>query len=71
MLPETRYLAAWHDAVRSCAAAGGTLTHHHGVGRLKAAFLPGELGEAGMDVLKKIKAALDPAHIMNPGALLP
>ncbi len=68
---ETRYLAAWHDAVRSCAAAGGTLTHHHGVGRLKAAFLPGELGEAGMDVLKKIKAALDPAHIMNPGALLP
>ena len=68
---ETRYLAAWHDAVRSCAAAGGTLTHHHGVGRLKAAFLPGELGEAGMDVLKKIKAALDPARIMNPGALLP
>ena len=41
------------------------------MGRLKAAFLPGELGEAGMDVLKKIKAALDPAHIMNPGALLP
>jgi alkyldihydroxyacetonephosphate synthase len=68
---ETRYLAAWHDAVRSCAAAGGTLTHHHGVGRLKAAFLPGELGEAGMDVLNKIKAALDPARIMNPGALLP
>ena len=68
---ETQYLAAWHDAVRSCAAAGGTLTHHHGVGRLKAAFLPGELGEAGMDVLKRIKAALDPAHIMNPGALLP
>jgi alkyldihydroxyacetonephosphate synthase len=68
---ETRYLAAWHDAVRSCDAAGGTLTHHHGVGRLKAAFLPGELGEAGMDVLKKIKAALDPARIMNPGVLLP
>jgi alkyldihydroxyacetonephosphate synthase len=68
---ETRYLIAWHDAVRSCVAAGGTLTHHHGVGRLKAAFLPGELGEAGMDVLKKIKAALDPARIMNPGVLLP
>ena len=68
---ETRYLAAWDQAVRSCAAIGGTMTHHHGVGRLKSAFLPGELGEAGMDVLKKIKAALDPAHSMNPGALLP
>jgi alkyldihydroxyacetonephosphate synthase len=68
---EARYLAAWDDAVRSCAAAGGTLTHHHGVGRLKAAFLTGELGEAGVDVLKKIKAALDPAQIMNPGVLLP
>ena len=68
---EARYLAAWDDAVRSCIAAGGTLTHHHGVGRLKAAYLAGELGEAGMDVLKKIKAALDPGQVMNPGALLP
>jgi alkyldihydroxyacetonephosphate synthase len=68
---EARYLAAWEDAVRSCTAAGGTLTHHHGVGRLKAAFLAGELGEAGVDVLRKIKAALDPAQIMNPGVLLP
>ena len=66
-----RYLAAWDDAVRSCAAAGGTLTHHHGVGRLKAAYLTGELGEAGVDVLKKIKKALDPQQIMNPGVLLP
>jgi len=66
-----RYLAAWDDAVRSCAAAGGTLTHHHGVGRLKAAYLTGELGEAGVDVLKKIKMALDPQQIMNPGVLLP
>jgi alkyldihydroxyacetonephosphate synthase len=68
---EARYLAAWDDAVRSCTAAGGTLTHHHGVGRLKAAFLAGELGEAGTGVLKKIKAALDPRQIMNPGVLLP
>jgi alkyldihydroxyacetonephosphate synthase len=68
---ERRYLAAWEDAARSCAAAGGTLTHHHGVGRLKAAYLPGELGEAGVDTLRKIKAALDPAGIMNPGVLLP
>jgi len=68
---EDRYLAAWDQAVRSCAAAGGTITHHHGVGRLKAGYLAADLGEAGVDVLRRIKAALDPAGIMNPQVLLP
>jgi FAD/FMN-containing dehydrogenase len=49
---------------------GGTLTHHHGVGRLKSRFLATELGETGVDVLTRIKAALDPEGIMNPGVLL-
>jgi alkyldihydroxyacetonephosphate synthase len=68
---ETRYRAAWDEAARCCAAAGGTLTHHHGVGRLKSAFLAGELGTTGVDMLTKIKAALDPEGIMNPQVLLP
>jgi FAD/FMN-containing dehydrogenase len=50
---------------------GGTLTHHHGVGRLKSAFLADELGTAGVGMLTQIKAALDPQGIMNPGVLLP
>ena len=68
---EARYLAAWDQAARRCAAAGGTLTHHHGVGRLKAGFLATELGATGIDILTKVKAAIDPAGIMNPGVLLP
>ena len=68
---EARYLAAWDQAVRSCAAVGGTITHHHGVGRLKAGYLAGELGETGVEVLTRIKAVLDPAGIMNPRVLLP
>jgi alkyldihydroxyacetonephosphate synthase len=68
---EDRYLAAWDQAVRSCAAAGGTITHHHGVGRLKAPYLAADLGDPGVDVLRRIKAALDPAGIMNPQVLLP
>jgi alkyldihydroxyacetonephosphate synthase len=68
---EERYLAAWDEAVRSCAAAGGTITHHHGVGRLKARYLAADLGETGVDVLRRIKTALDPAGIMNPQVLLP
>jgi len=68
---EVRYRAAWDEAARCCAAAGGTLTHHHGVGRLKSRFLAEELGTTGVDVLTRIKAALDPDRVMNPGVLLP
>jgi alkyldihydroxyacetonephosphate synthase len=68
---EARYLAAWDEAVRSCAAVGGTLTHHHGVGRSKSRFMAEELGQTGVDVLTMIKTALDPGQIMNPGVLLP
>jgi alkyldihydroxyacetonephosphate synthase len=68
---ERRYLAVWDSAVRSCLAAGGTMTHHHGVGRLKASFLEGELGHEGLAVLRSIKRALDPSGLLNPGALLP
>jgi alkyldihydroxyacetonephosphate synthase len=68
---ETRYLAAWEHAVQSCAAVGGTLTHHHGIGRLKSRFLATELGATGADILTKIKSALDPDAIMNPEVLRP
>jgi alkyldihydroxyacetonephosphate synthase len=67
---ERRYLAGWQDAGTSCRAAGGTITHHHGVGRLKAGFLPAELGEEGVALLRRIKAAVDPQWTLNPGALL-
>ncbi|HET9966719.1 MAG TPA: FAD-binding oxidoreductase [Streptosporangiaceae bacterium] len=68
---EAAYRQAWDQAAASCAAAGGTITHHHGVGRLKAPYLAGELGQAGAAVLERIRAALDPAGIMNPGGLRP
>jgi alkyldihydroxyacetonephosphate synthase len=66
-----KYRTAWDHAARTCTEAGGTITHHHGVGRLKARYLTDELGEAGADTLTRIRAALDPAGIMNPGALRP
>ena len=68
---EARYLAAWEQAVRSCGLMGGTFTHHHGVGRHKARFVEGEIGESGLGVLRRIKDALDPGQILNPRALLP
>jgi alkyldihydroxyacetonephosphate synthase len=66
---ETRYREAWQQAARTCTEAAGTITHHHGVGRLKAPFLTGELGETGTGVLTAIRKALDPAGIMNPKGL--
>jgi alkyldihydroxyacetonephosphate synthase len=57
--------------MRSCADAGGAITHHHGVGRLKTPGIGAELGETGARVLNTIRAALDPDAIMNPGVLRP
>ncbi|MDP8956364.1 MAG: FAD-binding oxidoreductase [Actinomycetota bacterium] len=68
---EARYGRAWEEAVRACLKAGGTMTHHHGVGRLKVPFLAEELGENGVGVLRRIKQALDPQGLLNPGVLLP
>lgn len=68
---EDRYLACWSAAARACHEAGGTVTHHHGVGLLKAGFMAEELGEGGLELLRDLKRALDPRGVMNPGKLLP
>ncbi len=68
---ERRYLACWADAVRACHRRAGTMTHHHGVGLLKAPFLGEELGPEGLEALRGLKRALDPLGILNPGKLLP
>lgn len=47
---------------------GGTITGEHGVGRLKRPWLPGYLGPDVMDLNRRIKAALDPQGILNPGS---
>ena len=51
--------------------AGATITHHHAVGRDHAPWLPAEVGAVGIDVLRAVKATLDPEGILNPGVLLP
>ncbi len=67
---EARYDAIWKDALGAALEAGGTLAHHHGVGRSKAPRLGDELGR-GLDVQRALKRAFDPHNILNPGALLP
>ncbi|KAI9018936.1 hypothetical protein DFJ74DRAFT_675327 [Hyaloraphidium curvatum] len=50
---------------------GGTCTAEHGVGLSKIKYLEQELGPEAIEVMRKIKAALDPNLILNPGHVLP
>jgi alkyldihydroxyacetonephosphate synthase len=68
---ERVYMECWRAAVKACHTAGGTLTHHHGVGILKAPFTESELGPGGFGLLRTLKRTLDPAGVLNPGKLLP
>jgi alkyldihydroxyacetonephosphate synthase len=58
----------WDRAMRACLDSGGSISHHHGVGRVKARWLEEELG-GWRDALVAVKKALDPNGIMNPGVL--
>jgi alkyldihydroxyacetonephosphate synthase len=63
------YDAAWRAALDAVVSAGGTLSHHHGVGRSKAPAMRREQGVA-VDVVRELKRELDPRGILNPGALI-
>ncbi|MED5816040.1 FAD-linked oxidase C-terminal domain-containing protein [Mycolicibacterium sp. 050232] len=49
---------------------GGTITGEHGVGRLKQPWLAGQIGPDAVELNHRIKRALDPHNILNPGAAI-
>lgn len=65
---EATYLEAWRGAMEATLAAGGTITHHHGVGRVRAQWVRPEMA-GWWPVWEAIRHALDPAASMNPGAV--
>jgi alkyldihydroxyacetonephosphate synthase len=67
---EGTYFACWAKAMEATLKCGATIGHHHGVGRLRTPWMAREL-DGGLDVLRKLKRALDPNGIMNPGVLIP
>ncbi|MDQ6804591.1 MAG: FAD-binding oxidoreductase, partial [Actinomycetota bacterium] len=69
--PVAQWRAAKMAASDAILAAGGTITHHHGVGSDHRPWYAREIGEIGVEALRAVKSALDPAGILNPGVLIP
>jgi alkyldihydroxyacetonephosphate synthase len=68
---EGAYFDAWRRIMEATVRHGGSLAHHHGIGRVRRGVLTDELGAEGVRLLQKIKQALDPNGIMNTGVLIP
>ncbi|NMB74235.1 MAG: FAD-binding oxidoreductase [Myxococcales bacterium] len=62
------YDRMWREAQEAVLAASATVSHHHGIGRLKAPFLARQLGTGGA-LHRALKRAFDPDGRMNPGTL--
>jgi glycolate oxidase len=65
-----RARTAFDEIMSLAISLGGTITGEHGVGRLKKNHLPAQLGPDVMALTHRIKNALDPLGILNPGAVL-
>jgi len=65
---DSLYDEIWRTGLSAVLKAGGTISHHHGVGQSKAAFMQEEHG-AAMGVFRQLKAVMDPAGILNPGKM--
>lgn len=62
------YKRIWQASMEACLAEGAAISHHHGIGLHRGLWMKEEHG-AGLDVLRRVKLALDPKGIMNPGKL--
>ena len=69
--PVEQWRTAKHAANQAIAAAGGTISHHHGVGTDHRDAYAAEIGPLAIEALQAVKRTLDPHNVMNPGILLP
>ncbi|WP_417563281.1 FAD-binding oxidoreductase [Microbacterium sp.] len=66
---QQRAADAYGDVMNLAISLGGTITGEHGVGRLKRPWLADYLGDDVFELNRRVKDALDPQHILNPGAV--
>jgi glycolate oxidase len=58
------------EIYRAALALGGTVTAEHGIGLARRDWLGLQVGDDALDVMRRIKGALDPLHILNPGRVV-
>ena len=69
----------WHDTLPQAIRAifkevvdlGGTISGEHGIGWVQKAYMDVRFSPAEMDLQRRIKAAFDPVHTLNPDKILP
>jgi len=66
--PYEFYRTVWDAIMASCLEHGGSISHHHGIGLIRQKWLADEL-DGRLHMLRHIKQALDPNHVMNPGKM--
>ena len=70
-MDEIKEYVKFQDSILDAIAkSGGSLSHHHGVGRMIAPWIEDHLGKEQMAVLRILKKHFDPNNIMNPGGQL-
>jgi alkyldihydroxyacetonephosphate synthase len=69
--PVTQWRTAKTAVGAAILGAGGSITHHHGIGADHREPYAQEIGPLGVSVLQAVKRTLDPAGILNPGILVP
>uniref|UniRef100_A0A0A9YJT7 Alkylglycerone-phosphate synthase n=1 Tax=Lygus hesperus TaxID=30085 RepID=A0A0A9YJT7_LYGHE len=67
--PVAIYSKIEHAAREEILTNHGTISHHHGVGKLRSSFMLPTLGHTGMQVLRNIKTAIDPTNIFGSNNL--
>ncbi len=67
--PHAFYMDIWDAIMRACLESGGSISHHHGIGITRTKWLSEEMG-ARFSMLERIRAAVDPHSIMNPGKMV-
>jgi len=69
--PVAQWRAAKAAASDAIIRSGGSITHHHAVGRDHKPWLAEEIGPVGVEMLRAVKQRIDPTGVLNPGVLVP
>jgi alkyldihydroxyacetonephosphate synthase len=65
---EAAYERCWSGTMEACFRHSATISHHHGVGQVRAPWVQREMGE-WWQVWERVRSVIDPKRVMNPNAV--